>query len=43
MSVEPSAARKAFSHIAPALAEYTDKMLFGDVWERPGCRRAIAV
>jgi len=22
--------------IAPALAEYTDNVLFGDVWERPG-------
>lgn len=29
-------ARKAFGHIAPALAEYTDKILFGEVWERPG-------
>jgi 4-carboxymuconolactone decarboxylase len=36
MSTEPTAARKAFGHIAPALAELTDKVLFGDVWERPG-------
>ena len=36
MSDEPTAARKAFGDIAPALAEYTDKVLFGDVWERPG-------
>ncbi|MBU6509991.1 MAG: carboxymuconolactone decarboxylase family protein [Gammaproteobacteria bacterium] len=36
MSNEPSAARKAFGHIAPALAEYTDKVLFGEVWEGPG-------
>jgi 4-carboxymuconolactone decarboxylase len=36
MSNEPTTARKAFGHIAPALAEYTDKVLFGDVWERPG-------
>lgn len=36
MSDDPSAARKAFGDIAPALAEYTDKVLFGDVWERPG-------
>lgn len=36
MSNEPSAARKAFGHIAPVLAEYTDKVLFGEVWERPG-------
>jgi 4-carboxymuconolactone decarboxylase len=33
---EPNTARKAFGHIAPALAEYTDKVLFGEVWERPG-------
>jgi 4-carboxymuconolactone decarboxylase len=36
MSNEPSAAHKAFGDIAPALAEYTDEVLFGDVWERPG-------
>lgn len=36
MSNEPSTARKAFGHIAPALAEYTDKILFGEIWERPG-------
>ncbi len=32
----PTAGRKAFGDIAPALADYTDKVLFGDVWERPG-------
>ncbi|HEY8009917.1 MAG TPA: carboxymuconolactone decarboxylase family protein [Rudaea sp.] len=36
MSIEPNTARKAFGHIAPALAEITDKVLFGDVWQRPG-------
>jgi 4-carboxymuconolactone decarboxylase len=36
MPTEPTAARKAFGHIAPPLAEITDKVLFGDVWERPG-------
>lgn len=36
MSNEPTAARKAFGHIAPALAEYTDKVLFGDLWQRTG-------
>ena len=36
MTDEPTAARKAFGTVAPALAEYTDKVLFGDVWERPG-------
>lgn len=35
MSETPSAARKSFGDIAPALADYTDKVLFGDVWERP--------
>lgn len=29
-------ASQAFRDIAPALADYTDKVLFGDVWERPG-------
>jgi 4-carboxymuconolactone decarboxylase len=33
---EPSPARKLYGDIAPALADYTDKVLFGDVWERPG-------
>lgn len=36
MVSEPSAAPKAFGDIAPALADYTDDVLFGDVWERPG-------
>jgi 4-carboxymuconolactone decarboxylase len=36
MSDKPTVARKAFGHIAPALARYTDEVLFGDVWERPG-------
>jgi 4-carboxymuconolactone decarboxylase len=31
-----TAAREAFGDVAPALAEYTDDVLFGDVWERPG-------
>ena len=25
-----------YADIAPALAEYTDSVLFGDVWKRPG-------
>jgi 4-carboxymuconolactone decarboxylase len=25
-----------FQDIAPALADYTDNVLFGDVWKRPG-------
>jgi 4-carboxymuconolactone decarboxylase len=34
MPDEPTAARESFGDIAPALAEYTDKVLFGDVWRR---------
>ena len=29
-------ARPPFAKIAPALADYTEKVLFGDVWKRPG-------
>ena len=36
MENEPTAGRKAFGDIAPALGEYTDEVLFGEVWERPG-------
>jgi 4-carboxymuconolactone decarboxylase len=36
MSDQPTGARKLFGHIAPALAAYTDDVLFGDVWKRPG-------
>jgi len=36
MSSEPAAPRNPYAEIAPALAEYTDKVLFGDVWKRPG-------
>jgi 4-carboxymuconolactone decarboxylase len=36
MPDKPTAARAAFGNIAPALATYTDEVLFGDVWERPG-------
>ncbi len=31
----PDAARKSIGDIAPKLAEITDDVLFGDVWERP--------
>ena len=30
-----TAAQKALAEIAPKLAELTDQVLFGDVWERP--------
>src|SRR5438046_804405 len=36
MANEPAAPRNPFEDIAPALADYTDKVLFGDVWKRPG-------
>jgi len=35
MSKEPSAAQKMIGNFAPKLVELTDKVLFGDVWERP--------
>jgi 4-carboxymuconolactone decarboxylase len=35
MAEEPTAGRNAYGDIAPALGEYTDKVLFGEVWERP--------
>lgn len=35
MSKEPSAAQKLVGDIAPALADLTDRVLFGEVWERP--------
>lgn len=36
MADTPSAAQQAYGDIAPALADYTDKVLFGDLWLRPG-------
>jgi len=34
MSHEPSAAQQAMGDIAPKFAELTDRVLFGDIWER---------
>ena len=34
MSKEPRAAQKLIGDIAPALADLTDRVLFGEVWER---------
>ena len=34
MSREPSAAQKLMGDVAPALADLTDRVLFGEVWER---------
>jgi 4-carboxymuconolactone decarboxylase len=36
MPYEKGTAQKAFGDVAPALAEYTDNLLFDDVWKRPG-------
>jgi 4-carboxymuconolactone decarboxylase len=36
MSDKPHNAPQAFRDIAPALADYTEKALFGEVWQRPG-------
>ena len=36
MSEKPSPAGLAFGDIAPALAAYTDDVLFGGLWKRPG-------
>jgi 4-carboxymuconolactone decarboxylase len=36
MTEKLSPARQAFGDIAPSLAGYTDDVLFGDVWKRPG-------
>lgn len=36
MAQELTAAQKIMGDIAPKLAELTDDVLFGDVWERPG-------
>ncbi|MBD1541767.1 carboxymuconolactone decarboxylase family protein [Arthrobacter sp. IA7] len=32
---EPSGAQKMFGEFAPKLAQLTDDVLFGDLWERP--------
>jgi len=33
---QPTSARDAVRDTVPALINYTEKVLFGDVWERPG-------
>ena len=38
MATEQTNARKSFGDIAPHLAEITDKVLFGDVWENPALK-----
>jgi 4-carboxymuconolactone decarboxylase len=34
MTSQPTGGQKAFGDVAPALADYTDAVLFGDVWKR---------
>ena len=36
MANEPVTSGPLFGGIAPALAGYTENVLFGEVWERPG-------
>lgn len=36
MSDKLTVAQKAFGEIAPDFAELTDRVLFGEVWQRPG-------
>jgi 4-carboxymuconolactone decarboxylase len=35
MNKEPTAARKMIGDFAPKLVDLTDRVLFGEVWERP--------
>jgi 4-carboxymuconolactone decarboxylase len=35
-SAQPTRAQQLMGDIAPKLAELTDNVLFGDVWQRPG-------
>jgi 4-carboxymuconolactone decarboxylase len=43
MPAELSPAQQMIGDVAPKLAQLTDDVLFGDVWERPGCQSATAV
>ena len=36
MGAQQSRAQQLMGDIAPKLAELTDNVLFGDIWERPG-------
>jgi 4-carboxymuconolactone decarboxylase len=36
MNDKPNAFRSSFADVAPALASYTDEVLFGEVWKQPG-------
>jgi 4-carboxymuconolactone decarboxylase len=39
MEPKQSRAQQLMGDIAPKLAELTDSVLFGDVWERPGLKK----
>ncbi|GAU80139.1 carboxymuconolactone decarboxylase family protein [Bosea sp. BIWAKO-01] len=36
MTDDRSPAQKAYGDVAPALADLSDRVLFGEIWERPG-------
>jgi 4-carboxymuconolactone decarboxylase len=36
MANQQTPAQKAYGDVAPALADLSDRVLFGEVWERPG-------
>ena len=36
MSDESNKPRHPYADVAPALGDFTDNVLFGEVWERPG-------
>jgi 4-carboxymuconolactone decarboxylase len=36
MATDPTPAQRLIGDVAPGLAQLTDDVLFGDVWERPG-------
>ena len=36
MATPPAPARERMRKTVPALIDYTEKLIFGDVWERPG-------
>ena len=36
MAKKPRAGRNPYADIAPALGEYSETILFGEVWKRPG-------
>ncbi len=39
MADEQTPAQKLYGDIAPGLADLSDRVLFGEVWERPGLSR----